>query len=182
VFFGPLDRAHGADLVLGALPKLLRENLSLVVAGSATDPLYGDFQNARDAHPESLALVERRGEAAERRLAAAADLALMATRGAPAETAHLVAQRYGALPIALAAGTCLDGIVDTDAALETGTGFLFDGAEVPALLGAVGRALAAYRSEEGFARLRRRVMRLDLGWDRPARRYAQLYRRVTTDG
>jgi starch synthase len=26
--------------------------------------------------------------------------------------------------------------------------------------------------------LRRRVMRLDLGWDRPARRYAQVYRRA----
>jgi starch synthase len=182
VFFGPLDHARGADVVLAALPKILRENLSLVVAGNPSDPLYDDFRKARDAHPESLALVERRGETTERRLAAAADLALIATRGAAAEIAHLVAQRYGALPIALAAGTCLDGIVDTDAALETGTGFLFDAAEPASLAGALGRALAAYASEDGFARLRRRVMRLDLGWDRPARRYAQIYRRVTTDG
>ena len=29
-----------------------------------------------------------------------------------------------------------------------------------------------------FARLRRRVMRLDVAWDRPARRYAQLYRKL----
>jgi starch synthase len=180
VFFGPLDRAHGADVLLAALPKILRENLSLVVAGDTSDPLYDDFCKARDTHPDSLALVERRGDVAERRLAAAADLALVATRGAAAETAHLVAQRYGALPVALAAGTCLDGIVDTDAALETGTGFLFDVAEPAALAGALGRALAAYASEDGFARLRRRVMRLDLGWDRPARRYAQIYRRVTT--
>jgi starch synthase len=180
VFFGPLDRAHGADVVLAALPKILRENLSLLVAGNTSDPLYDDFCKARDAHPDSLALVERRGDAAERRLAAAADLALVATRGAAAETAHLVAQRYGALPVARAAGTCLDGIVDTDAALETGTGFLFDAAEPAALAGALGRALTAYVSEDGFARLRRRVMRLDLGWDRPARRYAQIYRRVTT--
>jgi starch synthase len=180
VYFGPLDRGHGADVVLAALPKILRERLSLVVAGSSSDELYEDFRKARDAHPESLALVERRGETVERRLAAAADLALVATRSAAAETAHLVAQRYGALPVALAAGTCLDGIVDADAALETGTGFLFDAAEPAALCGALGRALSAYASEDAFARLRRRVMRLDLGWDRPARRYAQVYRRVTT--
>jgi starch synthase len=181
-FFGPLDRARGADVVLAGLPKILRENLSLLVAGNVSDPLYDDFRKARDAHPEALALVERRGDAAERRLAAAADLVLVVTRGAAAENAHLVAQRYGALPVALAAGTCLDGIVDTDAALETGTGFLFDAAEPASLSGALGRALAAYASEDGFARLRRRVMRLDLGWDRPARRYAQMYRRITTGG
>jgi starch synthase len=182
VFFGPLDRAHGADVLLAALPKVLRERLSLLVGGSPSDELYAEFQKARDVHPESLALVERRGEGTERRLAAAADLALVVTRGAAAETAHLVAQRYGALPVALATGSCVDGIVDVDAALETGTGFLFDTAEPASLSGALARALAAYGSEEGFARLRRRVMRLDLGWDRPARRYAQLYRRVTTGG
>lgn len=180
VFFGPLDRAHGADVLLAALPKILRERLSLVVAGSPSDPLYGNFCKARDASADVLSVVELRGEGSERRLAAAADLALVATRGAPAETAHLVAQRYGALPVALAAGACLDGIVDADAQLETGTGFLFDTPEPAALAGALGRALAAYASEDGFARLRRRVMKLDLGWDRPARRYAQLYRRVTT--
>jgi starch synthase len=182
VFLGPLDKARGADVLLAALPKILRERLSVVVAGGTSDPLYEDFRKVRDAHPESLALVERRGDGDERRLAAAADIALVVTRGAPAETAHLVAQRYGALPVALAAGTCLDGIVDADAELETGTGFLFDDAEPAALLGAVARALTAYASEEGFARLRRRVMRLDLGWDRPARRHAQLYRRLTTGG
>jgi starch synthase len=182
VFFGPLDHARGADVVLAALPNILRENLSLLVAGNPSDPLYDEFRKARDAHPESLALVEKRGETTERRLAAAADLAIVATRGAAAEIGHLVAQRYGALPVALAAGTCLDGIVDADAAFETGTGFLFDAAEPASLAGALGRALVAYASEEGFARLRRRVMRLDLGWDRPARRYAQIYRRVTTGG
>lgn len=182
VFFGPLDEAHGADIVLGAVPKILRERLSLVVSGSSSDPLFEELRKARDEHPESLALVEGRGDAAERRLAAAADLVIVASRGAAAESAHLVAQRYGALPIALSNGTLADGIVDADAALETGTGFLFDAAEPASLAGAVARALMAYASEEGFARLRRRVMRLDLGWDRPARRHAQLYRRVTTGG
>jgi starch synthase len=73
----------------------------------------------------------------------------------------------------------MDTLVDVDAALETGTGFLFDRLDRGALVGAVERALAAYATEEPWARLRRRVMRVDLGWDRPARRYAQIYRRAT---
>jgi starch synthase len=73
----------------------------------------------------------------------------------------------------------VDAVVDCDADLETGTGFLFDKPSAAGLVGATERALTAYASEAGWARLKRRAMRLDLAWDRPARRYAQVYRRVT---
>jgi starch synthase len=55
---------------------------------------------------------------------------------------------------------------------------LFDSKDSEALLGAATRAFSAYGSP-GHARLRRRVMRLDVSWERVARRYAQLYRRAT---
>ena len=101
----------------------------------------------------------------------------MLSAGGPGGNRQLFAQRYGAVPIALAAGGLVDAIVDADIELETGTGFLFDALEAEALLGALSRAFSAY-GNPGFARLRRRVMRLDVAWDRPARRYAQLYRKV----
>jgi starch synthase len=69
----------------------------------------------------------------------------------------------------------LDTVVDCDAALETGTGFLFD--DDGDLQAALARALAAYRSAK-WSKLVRRVMRRDLGWDRPARRYLQIYRQT----
>jgi starch synthase len=177
-FAGPLDAAHGADVLLAALPALRRERVSLIVALGSDDPLAPAFHAARDENPDGLALVERRDEVTIRRLLAASDIALVATRSASAETGHVLAQRYGAVPVALASGTCLDGIVDAEASLETGTGFLFDRPEALALLGALGRALSAYASEDAWARLRRRVMCLDLSWDRPARRHSQLYRRL----
>jgi starch synthase len=88
------------------------------------------------------------------------------------------AQRYGALPIASRTGGFVDTVVDADSQLETGTGFLFEANDQAALAGAVGRALAAY-AHPRFGALRRRVMRLDLGWERPARRYAQIYKQVS---
>jgi starch synthase len=87
----------------------------------------------------------------------------------------MYAQRYGAVPVAHATGGLVDTIVDCDAKLETGTGFLFDAASADALLGAAERAAAA-RLLPRWGALVRRVMRLDRGWDRPARRYEQLYR------
>lgn len=178
VFAAPLDREHGADVVLAALPELLRQNLSLIVAGEGDSELADAFRAARGDRPESLAFVERPDDAQIRRLHAAADLALVVEQRAPATTAQLVAQRYGVLPVALSAGAVRDTVVDCEPSLDTGTGFLFDRSSAEELVGAVERALSAYAEEEAWARLRRRVMRLDLGWDRAARRYAQVYRRA----
>ena len=176
VFAGPLDAAHGADLVLAALPDLARLRAAFVVAATEPGGLRSEFQAAVQARPEALAFVDAKDHGAFRRLNAAADLVLVVPRDAPCETAQLVAQRYGALPVAYASGAVKDTVVDADAALETGTGFLFDRLDRSALVGAVERALAAQAAEDPWVRLRRRVMRLDLGWDRPARRYAQIYR------
>ena len=178
LFAGPLDRAHGADVLLAALPELLRLPAALIVAATAPGGLLSEFQAAAAERPEQLACLVAKDEAAVRRLHGAADLALVLPRDAPCETAQLLAQRYGALPVAYAAGTVVDTVVDCDAALETGTGFLFDALHREALVGAVQRALSANAVEEAWLRLRRRVMRLDLSWDRPARRYAQVYRRA----
>jgi starch synthase len=90
----------------------------------------------------------------------------------------MYAQRYGALPVARATGGLIDTIVDCDAKLETGTGFLFDEDSVEALVGAIERGIAA-RTSARWPSLVRRVMRLDRGWERPARQYEQVYRQLT---
>lgn len=179
LFAGPLDRAHGAEVLLEALPELARLPAAFVVASAGTRGLFSEFQAAAAELPHQIACVGLKDDAALRRLYAAADLALVLPADSPCETAQLVAQRYGTLPVAYAADVVLDTVVDCDAALETGTGFLFDGLDRASLVGAVERALAANASEGPWTRLRRRVMRLDVGWDRPARRYAQVYRRAT---
>jgi starch synthase len=178
LFAGPLAKDSGADVLLAALPALGRSDFSLVVAGEGDAELAAGFRAARDQRPEAIAYIDRIDDNQRRRLYAASDIALIARRRASAETSQLVAQRYGAVPVALAAGAVVDTVVDADATLETGTGFLFDRPEPADLVAALERALSAYASEDNWARLRRRVMRLDLGWDRPARRYAQVYRRA----
>jgi starch synthase len=100
---------------------------------------------------------------------------LVPSRHEPCGLVQMYAQRYGAPPVARATGGLVDTIVDCDAKLETGTGFLFSDATVEALLGGIERALAA-RGLSRWPALVRRVMRLDRGWDRAARRYDHVYR------
>jgi len=90
----------------------------------------------------------------------------------------MIAQRYGTLPIAHSTGAIQDFVIDCDAQLETGTGFLFDEDSSDALLSATQRAIAAFKHTD-FDGLRRRVMRLDHSWERAGRVFALLYRELT---
>ena len=72
----------------------------------------------------------------------AADLVAVPSRFEPCGLVQMYAQRYGALPVAHATGGLKDTIVDCDAKLETGTGFLFEEPTADALLGATERAIA----------------------------------------
>jgi starch synthase len=177
VFAGELDRERGADLLLSALPELVNADVALAVVGKGEPELEESFAGIAGDYQGDVAFLEAFDDVLLRRLSAGADFVLLPSRYAPCGTRQLVAQRYGALPIARAVGGLIDTIVDADAALETGTGFLFDSDSTSDFVGVVERALAAYASP-AWPKLRRRAMRLDLSWDRAARRYAQVYRQA----
>ena len=88
--------------------------------------------------------------------------------------------RYGAAPVARSVGALADLVVDCDARLTTGTGFLFEGHDPDELLSGLRRGIAAFTEREAFAKLRERVMRVDHSWDRAARLYEGIYRELTT--
>jgi len=172
---GPLTPERGGELLLASLPLLLKRDAFVVVASELSAPQAKKLRLLRSRRRDDFGLVERPTAATARRAYAAADIALFAPRHCPCGQSQLVAERYGAIPVARAVGGMCDTIVDADAALETGTGFLFDEESEAALDAAVGRALAALSSASA-GRFRRRIMRLDSSWDRPARRYLQVYR------
>jgi starch synthase len=172
---GRIVHQKGTDLVAAALAKIVRTGTAVVIAGDGDPDLVAKVETAVGKQRGQAAFVRAASEDMVHRLFAAADLALVPSRFEPCGLVQLYAQRYGALPVAHATGGLCDTVVDCDAQLETGTGFLFGDPTSTALVGAVQRAVAAFTSPR-WPELRRRVMRLDLAWDRPARRYEQLYR------
>jgi starch synthase len=177
VSLGRVVHQKGADVLASALPKILKNDLSFVVAGSGDAALEKALKTQLERHPERARFLGRVPEALAHKLLAAADFVVLPSRFEPCGLVQMHAQRYGALPLVSRTGGLVDTIVDLDAHLETGTGFLFGAGSEADLVGAVGRALTAFVHPR-FGAVRRRVMRLDLGWERPARRYAQNYRQV----
>ena len=168
----------GADILLDALPKLVSSDFSLVMAGDGDPALLQQARGVVAQSPDRAAFVHKPTDPVFHRIIAAADIVVVPSRFEPCGFVQQYGQRYGAVPVGHATGGIVDTIVDCDAALDTGSGFLFDEATPVSLAGALQRAIAAY-STPRWPALRRRVMRLDVGWDRSAHRYEQLYRSIT---
>lgn len=179
VFAQPLCSETGADLVASSVLELCRAPVQLVVAGTGDDDLAAALGAPALERLVNFRFQNRLTPELERRLLAAADLALVPNREPALGTAIRIAQRYGAIPVALATPVARDAIVDVAPDLSSGTGFLFDRASRSDLAASIGRALGAVR-HTAFPGLRRRVMGLDLGWERSARRYAQLYKALVS--
>jgi starch synthase len=166
----------GSDVLAHTIPRILRAtDAQIVVAGEGDASLVKALQHAVDKSHGRAVFAQAAPEAVVHRIFAGADIVLVPSRYEPCGLVQMYAQRYGALPVANATGGLVDTIVDCDAKLETGTGFLFNGVTPEDLLGATERAIAA-RVLPAWPRLVRRVMLTDRGWERPARRYEQLFR------
>jgi starch synthase len=177
VFVGRLVHQKGADILLNALPKIVKSDIAIAIAGDGEPAFKEKLQAVVDKFPGKIAFVPAASEITVHRMFGAADLLLVPSRFEPCGLVQLYAQRYGAVPVAHAVGGLQDTIVDCDPQLESGTGFLFENESVADLVGAIQRARAAMELP-AWRRLVRRIMRLDLGWERPAHRYCQIYRNL----
>ncbi len=177
---GRLVAQKGSDLLADLVPRILRgSDAQVIIAGAGDEGIAAKIKAACDKSHGRAVYVGNASEGLVHRIFAAAELVLVPSRFEPCGLVQLYAQRYGALPVAHATGGLVDTIVDCDAQLETGTGFLFGetGAEpdVQTFYATVQRGLSAVTSPRWSA-LRRRVMKLDRGWERAARQYEQVYK------
>lgn len=168
----------GLDVLAKALERLLRADVQVAVLGKGEPAQEAAFRKLADQWRDRMVYVNEVPEPLAHQLYAGADLFVMPSRFEPCGLAQMYAQRYGTPPIVHATGGLIDTVVDCDAHLETGTGFVFQDETPTDLVAAMRRALAAYAQPELFAKLVRRVMKLDHGWDRSARRYETVYKQV----
>ena len=174
-----LTSQKGMDLLLAAMPELLREGAQLVVLGSGEGDLEAGFRYAASANPQNVAVFVGYDEAMSHRIMAGADVLLVPSRFEPCGLTQLYALRYGTLPLVRRVGGLADTVVDvTPETLNSdrATGFLFDEASRYALAERIRNAVALYHDHDAWQRVQRRGMAQDYSWDDSAANYESLYR------
>ena len=179
--FGVVSRLtsqKGLDLVLGALPGLLKRGGQLALQGAGDTALEAAFVAVARANPGEVSVRIGYDEAFAHRLIAGADAILVPSRFEPCGLTQLYGLRYGTVPVVRRVGGLADTVVDAgDDALASdhATGFAFDAATPTALDGAIQRAITAHADPQRWQRLMLRGMAQDFSWRGAAQKYIALY-------
>ena len=174
-----LTSQKGMDLLLAALPDLLREGAQLAVLGTGDGDLEAGFRYAAAANPDRVAVNIGYDEGLSHRFIAGADVLLVPSRFEPCGLTQLYALRYGTLPLVRRVGGLADTVIDAtpdNLQSDRATGFIFDDPARHALGARIQEACALYRDDAVWRQVQRRGMLQDFSWDDSAAHYEALYR------
>lgn len=182
---GRLAHQKGWDVLADAADDLVASGASLALLGDGDPALEARLAAAAARHPKRIALRTDFDDALARRIYAGSDAILVPSRFEPCGLVQMIAQRYGAVPVAHRVGGLADTITEPrrgPAGLDwsAATGVLFSPLSAPALVAAAG-AVATLAEEGGLPALQARLLALDVSWKVPARRWEQLLRAVVRD-
>ncbi|MBL0141114.1 MAG: glycogen synthase GlgA [Betaproteobacteria bacterium] len=182
--FGVVSRLtwqKGMDVLLDAVPALIGHGAQLALVGSGEANIEEGFEAAALAHPGRVAAFLGFDEDLAHQIQAGVDALLVPSRFEPCGLTQLCALRYGAIPVVARVGGLADTVIDANQmalAAQAGNGVQFAPVTQQALSLALERTVALWRDRKTWRRLQGHAMAAEVGWRRPARQYATLYREL----
>ncbi|WP_134499144.1 glycogen synthase GlgA [Microvirga pakistanensis] len=174
-----LSEQKGLDLVLAVLPSLLADGAQLALLGAGERTLEDSFRAASVVYPGQVGCLFGYDEELAHLIQGGADALLVPSRFEPCGLTQLCAMHYGSVPIVSRVGGLADTVIDAnEMAVASGaaTGFQFSPVNLTGLIDAIARAKALWSDRASWRRIQQNGMVAEVGWRRPAKRYAQLYR------
>jgi starch synthase len=173
------DRQKGFDLIAEVASRLAARDLYLVVLGSGAREYEEFFEMLMWRFPGKFLVKTGYDNALAHLIEAGSDIFLMPSRYEPSGLNQMYSLKYGTVPVVRATGGLENSVEDFDG--TSGTGFKFTDYSGAALLGAISRALEAYRWPKLWSKIMLQGMQQDFSWTQSARKYVQLYRAVAPE-
>lgn len=175
VMISRLVHQKGFDLLLHALPAMLKKrlNLLLLVEGNSH---YLELLYKHAKKYENFVLLEGYDENLSHRIYAGGDFLLMPSLYEPCGLNQMIAMRYGSIPLVHGVGGLFDTVHEKRA--TCGQGIVFSKPTKKVFLDAVERALKLKSDTMNTEEMIRFNMKCDFSFDNSAKRYLQLYKSV----
>ena len=155
------------------LDDIIAKGARLAILGTGDRGFEDFFRSAGDRYPGRVSANIMYSEKMASLMYAGADMLLMPSKSEPCGLSQLIAMRYGTVPIVRSAGGLRDTVIPYPA--EDSNGFRFDNYDAYDMLGTIGYALEIYEDKPQWQLLMKRCMTQELGWERSAKRYMQVY-------
>jgi len=181
---GRTVQQKGIDLVIEALPELMKLPLQLVILGSGEKKYEQTLMQWNKLYPDRIALSLGYDEPLAHLIEAGSDIFLMPSRFEPCGLNQMYSQRYGTVPIVRRVGGLADTVEDAtlDNLIEAkASGIIFDEADADELLQAVQRALKLFSNKTLWEQIRKAGMGKDFSWQQSALKYLELYDHIQQD-
>lgn len=159
----------GIDLILTDAEYLLSQGANIIMLGSGEYNLEKGFQSLRDRYPNQVGIFIGYNDDLAHQVYAGLDFFLMPSLFEPCGIGQIIAQRYGALPIARETG----GLVDTVHAEVDG--FTFSEYNPHSLYCVLKRTLEVYKDKVFMDKLIKKAMSLDRSWLDSMNKYVDVY-------
>jgi len=168
----------GFDLVAEGLESMLSLGAQYVLLGTGERKYHELFTTLAEKHGEAFSVKIAYDNALAHLMEAGSDMFLMPSLYEPCGLNQLYSLRYGTVPIVRGVGGLEDTIQDNPEASNGNTGFKFYPYTKEAMVGAVGRAIAAYRINDKWGTMVKKCMEQDFSWEKSAREYKDLYEKA----
>ena len=168
----------GFDLMEAALPRLLREDLVLVVLGTGDKHYEAMFASLHARFPDRVSVKIAYDNSLAHLVEAGSDIFLMPSHYEPCGLTQIYSMRYGTVPVVRATGGLEDTVEQWNPKTRTGTGFKFSRYDPAQLIAAVRAALSAFANKEDWKQLMLNGMSENFSWEQPAREYVEVYEKA----
>lgn len=173
-FIGRIEPSQkGVELIIEAAETLLsHHSFQLVLLGVGNKTMISKLTALAKASNRRISFINTFDERLAHRIYAGSDILLVPSKFEPCGLTQIVAMRYGTVPVVRNTGGLADTVTDGK------TGFIFDQYSAKGLSSGILRALAAWEDKPTWERLVASCMDQDFSWDKSAKRYIELYRRL----
>ncbi len=170
----------GLDLLCHVARRLLwEEDAQLLILGTGEAKFEQFFRDLAQEFPDRVAAKITFDLGLAARIYAGGDIYMMPSKSEPCGLSQMNAMRYGTVPVVHATGGLADTVPPANEHGEGGLGFTFQSYNADDFYGALKRCIGLYHGNRaGFRALQRRDMEQDFSWDKPARRYMELFHRM----
>lgn len=171
----------GMDLLVEVIDDVVAMGGRLAILGSGDRALETALLAAAARHPGHIGMVLGYNEPLSHLMQAGGDAILIPSRFEPCGLTQLYGLRYGCVPVVARTGGLADTVIDAnEAAITAGvaTGFQFGPVSADSLRGVVERTIRTFADVKVWSRMQQQGMKAEVGWDRSARHYADLYKNL----
>jgi len=174
-FIGRFRGQKGVDLLIDIIPKLMEQEVGLIVLGEGKLEHEARLQELAEVHQDRLRVIVGYSEDLAHRIQAGSDIFLMPSRYEPCGLTQMYALRFGTPPVATAVGGLHDTIIPHPD--PRSTGFTFENPTAEEFYGSVRQAIDLWRSDKpAWKGMVERAMDQNFSWEQSAAQYIELYR------